>query len=487
MFAKIASRLQGNSIGAKLLKGSAQVGMANGTEQAFRFIRNMILTRLLAPEAFGQMAIVLALSSLFQVLTGMGLKEAIIQNPHGAEPRYLNGAWWISLGRGAALYLTAFIAAPFLAAFYHDPDLTVLIRIAFLQVLFQSGVSTRAWVALKELKYGRWMLVQNGGSILGILATLTMAWNMRGVWALVLGYVAEGFFRCLISFLLCPFRPHLSFDREANQKLLAFSKGIFGLPLLMLAYTEAATFVLGKMVSKETLGLYSMALTLARVPSALGGMLVDLLMPAFAQMQREPARLCRGLLKITNLISLAALPGLALACVWGDALLRVAYGEKYRAVSGVFSVLFANEIMITTNIPLAATFIALGRPELLRRFSLVRALVVVVLVYPLIKAFGLIGASMAPLIAMLTAFSLQLVEVRQLVGLDLALYRRIWYRAAAVAVPTGLISFLVHRFFSEASASAAITAAVSCTVLLGGVLGIAIWRSLRLRKMLLPI
>jgi O-antigen/teichoic acid export membrane protein len=98
----------------RMARGGAWLGLGSAGENALRFVRNMVLARLLAPEAFGVMAIVLSICSLFQVLTGLGIKESIVQNPRGAERSFLNGAWWISVVRGLLLYAVAFVASPWI-------------------------------------------------------------------------------------------------------------------------------------------------------------------------------------------------------------------------------------------------------------------------------------------------------------------------------------------------------------------------------------
>ena len=102
----------------RAVRGGAWLGAGTGIEQGLRFLRNIILTRLLAPEAFGLMAIVLALNTAFESFTDVGIKQAIVQNPRGQTREYLNGAWWFSCIRAVVLYGLAFWSAPFLERFY---------------------------------------------------------------------------------------------------------------------------------------------------------------------------------------------------------------------------------------------------------------------------------------------------------------------------------------------------------------------------------
>src|SRR5208282_2798151 len=88
-----------DALRAKAMRGGVWLGGGSIAEQASRFARNMILTRLLAPSAFGAMAIVMSSSAIVGALTEVGVKQAVIQNPRGGEKSYLNAGWWMGFGR----------------------------------------------------------------------------------------------------------------------------------------------------------------------------------------------------------------------------------------------------------------------------------------------------------------------------------------------------------------------------------------------------
>ncbi len=112
------SVLLGDSLKAKVLRGGAWLGSGNVAEQAARFGRNMILTRLLAPEAFGALAIVLSAGGVLQSFTDIGVREGLVQNPNGGEDHYVNTAWWLGFGRAVSLAAVLFAVAPLVARFY---------------------------------------------------------------------------------------------------------------------------------------------------------------------------------------------------------------------------------------------------------------------------------------------------------------------------------------------------------------------------------
>src|SRR5580700_10376507 len=132
----IGALLLGDGLRAKVVRGGTWLGGGSAAEQAARFVRNMILTRILAPNAFGAMAIVMSCSSIVGTLTDVGQRAAVIQNPRGREKAYLNAGWWMGMGRAVGMYAVIFIAAPFVGRFYGNVELSPLLRVALITILF---------------------------------------------------------------------------------------------------------------------------------------------------------------------------------------------------------------------------------------------------------------------------------------------------------------------------------------------------------------
>ena len=112
--------------------------LAAGTliERLARFGRNMVLTRIIAPDQFGLMAIVLATIGLPEAITEVGVSQAVIQNKRGHLPEFLNVAWWINTVRGLAIFAVAAPLSPLIAGFYSQPPLTPILIVAFSSLIF---------------------------------------------------------------------------------------------------------------------------------------------------------------------------------------------------------------------------------------------------------------------------------------------------------------------------------------------------------------
>jgi lipopolysaccharide exporter len=433
---KIAANrvLLGESLRAKAARGGFWLGRGSFAEQVSRFARNMLLTRLLAPNAFGTMAIVLSSQALISSFADVGVWPAVIQNPRGGEDTYLNAAWWFGMCRAVFIYALIFSAAPWISSFYGNADLSKLLRVALLSIVLDGMLSPRAKLAQKEMKFSRWALISNGGAICGVILTIALSFVLRDVWALAIGYCSENAFRCILSYILCPGLPSLRWDRHAFHDLMKFSKGMVGLSFLNLIFARSDIFVLGKLYSPAALGFYTMAVFLVQAPSGfIINMLSTALLPAFSHVQGDKDRVNRMLSEVTSWVILLGLPAVAMVWLCGPSLLTITYGARYAASAGALALAAGVALINTLNAQVTILFYAAGRPALHRRAVAASAIVMMLAIFPACKYIGLVGGQIAALIAIATSYVLQVVRARSITGLSLPQYGRAFVPATLVS------------------------------------------------------
>jgi O-antigen/teichoic acid export membrane protein len=436
----ITSFVTGNELKARVFRGGAWLGIGSVSEQGLRFARNMVLARLLAPAAFGTMAIVMSAAALLQSFTELGVREGLIQNPRGAEPEYVNAAWWMGLIRSVSIYLALFLGAPWVAKFYGNHDLTSLLRVATVSLVLEGAISSRAYVAMKEMKFNRWATIQHGGGIIGVVITIILGFVLRDVWALVLGTCAESAARCLLSFALCPFLPSIKIDRDALRHLLQFSKGLFGLAPLYIIFMRADIFVLGKLVPASTLGYYSMGIAVAQVPGFfLANLLGQIFMPALSHVQTDRLRTRRIVLQVSTAIVLLGLPAVVFSYFCGRPLLTLLYGPNYAVAAGALFLASCGAVVTLVNNPINTALYASGHPQLHRRCVIAMAIVMMILTYPLAKWLGPVGAQSASVISIVVGFLVQFPIAQRLIEVKFGDYGKIFMHAAMVSSGVAVI------------------------------------------------
>jgi O-antigen/teichoic acid export membrane protein len=445
--------LVGEGLRAKAMRGGMWLGGGSAAEQVCRFVRNMVLARLLAPADFGTMAIVMSSSSAVGALIDVGARAAVIQRPRGGEDGYLNAAWWLGMARAVLFYVTVFAMAPWVSRFYGQSDLSALLRVALVGALLDGAISPRSALPQKQLNFSRWALINNGGAICGVIFTVVLSVFLRDVWALSIGFCSESAFRCLLSYILCPGLPSLKLDQHAARDLLKFSRGLFGLSLLNLIFARADIFVLGKLVSPAVLGLYAMSVSLVQTPIAfLIKLLADTLMPTLSHVQEDMVRMNRILVEVSSWVILLGLP--AVIALWhsGPSLLTVIYGTRYASIGGILAVAAGVMFLNTLNSLITNAFYAWGRPGLHRRAVAASAVTMLIAIYPACRWLGVMGGQVAALLAIVVSYVLQVSRMHKLTGLNVLRYADALVPAALFSV--GVLGVGVFaRFLGLAQAS----------------------------------
>lgn len=442
---KITGLWGGSSLKAKCAQGAMVLAFGSVGERGLRFLRVLILARILAPEQFGIIAIVIASLRILEAFTEVGVKQSVIQNKRGDEREYLNVAWWFQSLRGLGLFTIAILAAPWISSFYGKPELLRLFQVSYLSIVFTSFVSPRVYVLEKEFRFGWSVLLVQGSGVLGTVITIAAAFMIRNVWALVIGFVAEAAILCLFSYIMIPFLPRFRIDRECLKELMEFARGMFGLPILTWISLGADVLVLGKIVADDELGMYSLAAHLVLFPIILFTQIVNpVLLPSFAQKQDDRNALCCAVLKITRGAAIFAIPLVAFLASCASGILLLAYGSQYVAVAvpcGILCLLIL--VRVEATIP-AALYFAVGRPQLHRRSVMLRAAIIVALIYPAIVYFGLSGAAAVMVIGNFIALLVQIFWCRRVIDLKFSSYICCYIPGLLLALPVIMIVGLLR-------------------------------------------
>jgi lipopolysaccharide exporter len=415
-----------------------------------RFVRNVILARLLAPSEFGLMALVMVSAAVIEALTEVGVKQSIIQHKRGGQSEYLNAAWFIQAGRGLVLFILTYIATPLISQFYSRPELTSLLRFGAISILLNGLISPGTYVLEKEFRFSKVAFLTQGSAVCGILTTLGLSIIVKNVWALVIGMVTETAVRCLLSFVLCPFVPKPRMNTSDFGELTKFARGMFGLPILTLIAVRMDILVIGKVMTTELLGMYAMALELAQIPFEFFSRVVNpVLLPAMAEKQNDIPALRRAILKITMATSAVSIPLTGFLCVCAKPVLAIAYGSQYAAVSVTFAILSLYIYIRIQGTILGQVVFAIGQPHLQRLFTIVRLVILLILIFPATHYLGISGAAASLVLASGIALVLQMVRVGNLVNLHIRDYLRAIIPAInstmVIVLPISIIGVLWTR------------------------------------------
>lgn len=412
---------QGDGLRQRSLRGTALTFLNFGSAQAMRLLSNLILTRLLLPEAFGLMAIVQVVVVGLQMFSDTGVHTSIVRSDRGDDPRFLNTAWVVQILRSALVWLLVLASAPFLARFYEQSILTQLLPVAALTVLINGFRSTKMATANRHLTLGRVTMITLISQVIGILAMIVLAYVWRSVWALAVGVLVGDVVRVWLSHTKLPGENNrFQWDRSAFAELFDFGKFIFVSSIATFLVNSGDRAVLGKFVSLTELGVYNIGFFLATVPLVLTRQFVGkIILPLYVKLPpADSAENRRKVFMARGSVTGAMLVGsIVLGCL-GQWIIRLLYTDEY-LLAGPIMVLIAVAYMpliITDAYNSLLLGAGKGRDYTILLISM--ALVQFALLLFGVQHFGLIAAILAPPIAVLLLYPLNAFLARRQGGWD---------------------------------------------------------------------
>ncbi len=313
-----------------------------GMQQGLRFVSNLILTRLLFPEAFGLVGIVQVIMLGINLLSDLGISTSIIQHKKGEDEEFLNTAWTLQVVRGVFLFLVAVAVSHPFAEFYHQPMLAQLLPVVALSMLIQSFRSTKMDVANRTLNMKRNILIDMCAYVLGVVTTILVAWKYHSVWALVVGGVLNSIISTWASHYMLPGHTNrFAWHHASFLDIFHLGKWFFLSSMLTFFSGEGSRLIVGKLLDVRTLGFYTLATMLVSIFWQMISQLVsNILLPAYSEIIRQQPERLHAVLTKTRLYMV--LPGYMVAIImalFGQEIVDLLYDERYREAGKMLMIL----------------------------------------------------------------------------------------------------------------------------------------------------
>lgn len=321
-----------DKLGARTLSAAKWTYLATFVTVALQVVVTAVLARLVAPHAFGLVAMGLLVLRFGQYFAGMGVTQAIVQRKD-LTPQHVAAGFWASAAVGGAFWALVAVAAPLLAAAFGAPDLTPILRWLG-GVFFVTGLGTTASGLLRRAMRFRALAVADvvsyavGYAALGV----TLAAMGAGVWSLVAAGIGQAALASLsYNILAHPVaRPVLRW--APYRELLGFGTTVSVVSFLEFLCGNLDTIVVGRLAGASRLGVYSRGLNLTSVPMYyLSTSLSKALLPSFSRIQEDRQRIGRVFGKVLLLAAAAAIPCAAGISGAARELVAVLLGSQWTA------------------------------------------------------------------------------------------------------------------------------------------------------------
>jgi O-antigen/teichoic acid export membrane protein len=423
----------------RTLRSGVWVGISSLSQNVLQTVRSVILARLLTPEIFGLMGICLVLTRGLDLFTETGIGPALIHRQDNVDVAK-NTAFTLQIVRGFLLAVLTVLLAPFAAAYYNEPRLRE-ITYWLAAVFVINGLSNIDVIVLqKKLDFRRITALDLTVAALSTTLVVGLAVVLRSVWALVIGQIVTSVLRVGLSYLIVPTRPSPRFDKETARELFRYGRYITGLTIVLFITSEIDNLAVGKILGLEQLGIYTLAYSLANLPAThISKVASSVVFPAYSSLQNDLAKLRIGYLTMVRLAGGIAIPAAVGLAVLAPEIVRVVYGPKWLPMVDALRILTLFGAARAVGVLGGSVYNAVGRPSVSFYMSTIKLAVILVLIYPAAKQFGLVGAALAVAIPQVVGDAIGLFIVQSQIGLPVGQIALALFKIVAASAVMGAV------------------------------------------------
>ena len=340
--------------------------------QAVSFLVSIILARLLAPEAYGTIALAMVFINILQVFVDSGMGTALIQKKD-ADDLDFSSVFYFNIAACLVLYAGLFLAAPSIAQFYGDPALTALVRALSLTVVVSGVRNIQQSYVSRHLLFKRFFFSTIGSTLASAVVGIAMAYAGFGVWALVGQSLSNVVTGTIILWATVPWRPRRMFSWQRLKGLLSFGWKLLISSLLDTGYNNLRNLIIGKLYSSADLAYYNQGDKFPKlVITNINTSIDSVLLPTMSNAQDDPARvrnMTRRSIQVSTYVMAPLMMGLA-ACA--EPLIRLILTEKWLPCVPYLRIFCITSMFYPIHTANLNAIKALGRSDLFLKLEIVK-------------------------------------------------------------------------------------------------------------------
>lgn len=360
------------SLGTKLLSGTKWTTISTIGRSLFQLIQISILTRFLAKEDFGLVAMAGVVINFTNIFAELGFTSAVLHKQAPTSNEY-SSLYWTNIVISLILYLILLLLTPLAASFYQDSRLINIIPILGVNLVISSVGKLHITIMQKKFKFKLISTIELASIVVGVIAAIVLAMNDYGIYSLIISSLiatsVTTFLALLLSLSSTPIRFYFNFnDLRDYFKVGGYT---FGSQILSFFTNDIDTLIIGKLLGAEALGLYNLSKNIAvKVYSIVNPIVMRVLTPILAEMQKDRELLKENYLKVVSYLAYINIPIYLIIVICSKELLFFLYGKDYVSGYVILSFMAIYYCANSINNPVGSLQIATGRTDIGLKWAL---------------------------------------------------------------------------------------------------------------------
>lgn len=362
--------------------------------QSVSFAVSVVLSRILSPNDYGVVAIVLIFIGIADVFVTSGFNTALVQKKDADEMDFSTN-FYCSLVMSFLVYAVLFLCAPLISGFFKMPELTLVIRVFSLRIPLSAFSAIQHAYVERHMLFKRYFLSTLFGTLLSGIVGIVLAVQGAGVWALVAQFFTNTIIDIILLLITVPWYPRFLFSKESAKGMISYGSKILLADLSGTFFDQLRSLIIGKIYTSADLAYYNKGNQIPNlVTTNISASVMTVLFPAISNINDDETRVKELTRKSTKTMAYIIMPMLfGLACV-SKPLIVILFTEKWeQSVPYVQLLSISCAIGLIGSISLQ-TIKAVGRSDVVLKLEFYKK--------PVYVALLVMGALISPLMVAVT-------------------------------------------------------------------------------------
>lgn len=377
-------------------------------------VKIAILARFLTPEQFGKYGIALLVLGLLEVLMETGINVFMVQEKGKIKP-FLDSAWVVSIFRGFFIASIILAASPLIIRFFGASGVSNLLYITAAIALVRGFINPMEIAYQKFLQFKNEFLFRGSLYFVDVVVAVVLGILTRSESALLYGMLAAALTEVFLSFVLFKDKPKLSFEKEKILKVFHHGKWVTGAGIFGYLSQNIDDFLVGRVLGTGNLGYYQQAYNISTLPvSEIGNIFNKVTFPVYVVISEEKERLRKAFVKTVLVISFLVVLFALLVLFFSKFIILVLLGENWLPIEPVLKILAIFGVFKSILNFSYSLFLSLKLQKYVMYSEMAGVLGMVIVIYPMISRFGLVGAGLSAIISFLCSLPVVIYGLRKI-------------------------------------------------------------------------
>lgn len=381
-----------DSLRKKTLVGSVWMMMERFGYLTIQFVSNLVLARLLMPEDFGAIGIMMVFITLSNIFIDSGFSASLIQKKEITEADK-STVFFTNFMLSVFVYLIMFVASPWVADFFHIEALKSLLRVLGVVLLIDAFCAIQNTILTRDMNFKRLTQIKLTSIVVAASVAIYLAYTGFGIWALIVQYILYSTIRTTTTWIVAKWRPIMVFSKESFKTLFAFGSKLLLSTFVAELYVNFQQILIGRFYTPSDLGYYSQARQFQQIPTGTISQVINsVAFPAYAKLQDDRVKLKEMFRQNVRLVSFLNTPLMVLLAVIAQPLIILLYSEKWIGSIEYFQFLcICFGILLAIHQCSLSVLKAVGRSDYVLKLEIIKKILGISFILIGIKIWGLWG------------------------------------------------------------------------------------------------